>query len=62
MLSLLISLLVLCAVVVVVFWLLTILPIPQPFLNIVKVVIILICLFYVLGMLPGLSYFHSLYR
>jgi hypothetical protein len=59
MISLLISLIVLCIVVGIVFWLLTLLPVPQPFANIIKVVIVLICLIWLLSMLGGAV--HPLY-
>ena len=59
MISLLISLIVLCLIVGIVFWLLTLLPIPQPFLNVIKVCIVLIVLLYVIGMLGG--YVHPFY-
>lgn len=62
MISLLISLIVLCLVIGVVFWLLTLLPIPQPFLNIVKVCIVLIFLLYAISMLTGITHPFYLYR
>ena len=62
MIGLLISLLILVLVVSVIFWVLSMLPIPQPFLNIIKVILVLIALIYLLGMLPGLGYTHPLYR
>jgi hypothetical protein len=62
MISLLISLLILVLVISIIFWVLTMIPIPQPFANIVKVILVLICLIYLLGMLPGVGYFHPLYR
>jgi hypothetical protein len=62
MIGILISLLVFALVIGIIFWLLTLLPIPQPFLNIIKVVIVLICLIYFLGMLPGIGYSHPFYR
>jgi hypothetical protein len=62
MISLLISLIVICLVVGVIFWLLTLLPIPQPFLNVIKVCIVLICLIYVLSMFAGLAHPLYLYR
>lgn len=62
MISLLISLLVVAVFVSIFFWLLTMLPIPQPFLNIIKVILVLIALVYLLGMLPGLGYAHPLFR
>lgn len=61
MIGLLISLLILALVVGVIFWLLTLLPVPQPLLNIIKVVIVLICLLYFLGMLPGIGWSHPFY-
>ncbi len=61
MIGLLISLLILVLVVSVIFWLLSMLPVPQPFLNIIKVVIVLIALIYLLGMLPGVGYAHPFY-
>lgn len=57
----LISLLILCLVVGVIFWILSLLPIPQPFLNIAKAVVAIICLIWLLGMLPGLGYAHPFY-
>jgi cation transporter-like permease len=62
LISLLISLIVLCLVVGVVFWLLTLLPVPQPFLNIIKVCIVLIVLLYVLSMFTGYTHPFYLYR
>jgi hypothetical protein len=53
MIGLLISIIVLCIVVAVVFWLFTMLPIPQPLLNIIKVCIVLIVLLYFIGMFAG---------
>jgi hypothetical protein len=61
MIGLLISLIVLCVVVGVVFWLLTMLPIPQPLMNIIKVCIVLICLLYFIGMLPNVGWSHPFY-
>jgi hypothetical protein len=57
--SILISLIILCLVVGVIFWLLTMLPVPQPFLNVIKVCIVLICLIWLLTMLGG--YTHPLF-
>jgi hypothetical protein len=59
--GILVSLLILCVVVAVIFWLLTMLPIPQPLMNIIKVVIVLVCLIYLLGMLPGIGWSHPFY-
>ena len=59
MISLLISLIVVCLVVGVVFWLLTLLPVPQPFLNVIKVCVVLIFLIYILSMFAG--YTHPFY-
>ena len=61
MIGLLISLLVLALVVGIIFWLLTMLPIPQPFMNVLKVIIVLICLIYFIGMLPNVGYSHPFY-
>ena len=61
MIGLLVSLIVLCIVVAVVFWLLTMLPIPQPLLNIIKVCIVLIVLLYFIGMLPNVGWSHPFY-
>lgn len=61
LISLLISVLIIGLVVWIVFYLLSLLPIPQPFLNVAKVIVVLICLLWVLGMLPGLGWSHPLY-
>ena len=53
MIGLLISLIVICLVVGIVFWLLTMLPIAQPMLNVIKVCVVLILLIYVLSMFAG---------
>lgn len=55
----LISLLVAVIVIGLIFWLLTMLPIPQPFLNIVKVILVVICIIWLLsftGFLGGGPY------
>lgn len=56
---LIINLLVLCVVVAIVYWIWTLLPLPQPFKNIVLCVLLIILLIFVLGyMLPLGSYGH----
>jgi hypothetical protein len=62
MISLLISILVLALIIGILFWALTLLPIPQPFLNVIKFILVLICLIYLLGLIPGVGYSHPIYR
>lgn len=62
LISLLISIIVVCLIVGVIFWLLTMLPIPQPFQNVIKVCIVLLCLIYVLSILGGFVHPMYLYR
>lgn len=53
MLSLLISLIILCIILAVVYWILTMIPVPPPMVWIVRVVFALICLIAVLSLLLG---------
>lgn len=53
MLSLLISLIILCIILAVVYWILTLIPVPPPMVWIVRVVFALICLIAVLSLLFG---------
>jgi hypothetical protein len=62
MISLLITVILICLVVGIVFWLLTMLPIPQPFLNVIKVCVVLICLLYVLSLFAGFTHPLFIYR
>jgi len=47
-----------------IYWLLTLLPIPAPFKNVVLVIFIIICVIWLLGWLPfgGGPYWHSGHR
>ena len=62
LISLLISFIIVCLVVGIIFWLLTLLPIPQPFLNVIKVCIVLICLIYIISIFSGYAHPLFLYR
>ena len=53
MLSLLISLLVLCLILGVVYWILSMIPIPPPFAWVVRVVFAIICLICLISILTG---------
>jgi hypothetical protein len=56
----LISLLVAVIVIGLLCWLVTMLPMPQPFKQIATVVMVLICIVWLLGGMPG--YHHALLR
>lgn len=60
LISLLVTLLLLALFISIVFWALTLLPIPQPFLNIIKFILVVIVLIYLIGLLPGVGYWHPL--
>lgn len=63
MISVLISLLVLVIVVGIVFWIISLLPLPQPWLNIVKVIVGLIVLLVVLSwLLPMAGWPHPVWH
>ena len=62
LISILISLIILCLVVGIIFWLLTLLPVPQPFMNVIKVCVVLIFLIYILGMFGGLVHPFYVYH
>ena len=51
--GILISLLILVIVAGIVYWIVTLLPLPQPFKNIVIVILLLILLLWILGMFTG---------
>lgn len=53
MLSILISLIILCIILAVVYWILTLISVPPPMVWIVRVVFALICLIAVLSLLFG---------
>ena len=53
MISTLISLVVLCLVLGLIYWLIMQLPIPEPFAGIIRVCVIVICILLVLGVLFG---------
>jgi hypothetical protein len=55
MVSLLVSLLIIVIVGAIIYWLVTMLPIPQPFKNIVVVIVVLIMLVWLLQMLGVLG-------
>lgn len=55
MISLLITLIIVVIVVGVLFWILSMLPIPQPWLNVAKVLIALVLLIWLLSYLVPLS-------
>jgi hypothetical protein len=52
----LISLLVAVIIMGLIYYCITLLPIPQPFKNIVVVIFILICIIWLVGYLPGVDY------
>ena len=60
------SLLVLVIVLGLCYWLLTLLPIPEPFRMIIQVIVVVICLFYLLSLLFGYAQpfpvFRGVYR
>jgi hypothetical protein len=62
LISLLISLLILCLVVAVIFWILSLIPVPQPFLNVAKAIVAIICLIWLLSMLGGYTHPIFVYR
>lgn len=62
LISILISLLILCLVVAVIFWILSLLPVPQPFMNIAKAIVAIICLIWLLSMLGGAVHPLYIYR
>lgn len=47
------SLLVMIIVMGLIYWIVTMLPIPQPFKNVAIVIVLVICLLYLLGILFG---------
>lgn len=55
----LISLLVAVIIMGLIYYCITLLPIPQPFKNIVVVIFILICIIWLVGYLPGVDYWHG---
>ena len=57
MFALLIQVLVLCIVVGLVYWILTMLPLPEPFGNIARVVLVVIACFALISILLGLTDF-----
>jgi hypothetical protein len=62
MISILITLLVLVLVVGVIFWILSLLPIPAPWSNIARAIIALIVLIYLISMLLPYAGPHGLLR
>lgn len=60
--GLLYSLLVFCIVMGLIYWLVTVLPIPEPFKKIAIVIVIVICILYLLGILFGFAAPFPLYR
>ena len=59
MLSLLITLLVVLIIAAVVFWIISLLPVPQPWLNIFRAIVGLIVLIWLLMYLvPGVAHVH----
>ena len=53
MLSLLISLLILCLILGIVWWILSMIPIPPPFVWVVRVVFAIICLIALISLFTG---------
>ena len=53
MIGMLISLLVLALIAGLIWWIIGMLPIPQPFKNVVMVIFLVICLIYLVSMLFG---------
>lgn len=56
MLSLLVTLLIIVLVVAVFFWILTMIPIPQPFLNIIRAIVAIIVLIWLIYALVPLAH------
>lgn len=55
MISILVTLLILVLVVGVVFWILSLLPIPQPWMNVAKAIVSIIALLYLISWLVPLA-------
>jgi hypothetical protein len=65
MLSLLISLLILCLILGVVWWIISMIPVPPPMVWIVRVIFAILCLVALVSLLTGSWAFplgHGLYR
>jgi|GEM_PF-1675443 len=59
MLELLFTILIIALIFGLVYWALGLLPIPPPFKNIIIVVMVLIVVIYLIGILAGVSGFHT---
>ena len=65
MLSLLVSLLIVCLILGIVWWIITLIPVPPPMVWVVRVIFAIICLIVVLSLMFGswsLPYGHPLLR
>jgi hypothetical protein len=59
MIGMLISLLILCVVFGLIYYLLGLLPIPQPFKNIILIIMVVIAILVLLSYVPGVPWSHA---